>query len=47
MFLKLHTNTQTHKHTNTQTDKQTNRQTDAIKFYGLHTVVGRIKNTMK
>ena len=43
MFLKLHINTQTHKHTNTQTDKQTNRQTDAIKFYGLHTVVGRIK----
>ena len=38
MFLKLQTSTQTDKHT----DKQTNRQTDAIKFYGLHTVVGRI-----
>ena len=42
MFLKLHTNRQTDKHTDRQTDKQTNRQTDAIKFYGLHTVVGRI-----
>ena len=37
------TNRQTDKHTNRQTDKQTNRQTDAIKFYGLHTVVGRIR----
>ena len=42
MFLKLQTNTQTNKHTDKHTDKQTNRQTDAIKFYGLHTVVGRI-----
>ena len=40
MFLKLHT--ETNRQTNRQTDKQTNRQTDAIKFYGLHTVVGRI-----
>ena len=43
MFLKLQTNTQTNKQTDRHTDKQTNRQTDAIKFYGLHTVVGRIK----
>ena len=51
MFLKLHTdkhtNRQTDKHTNRQTDKQTNRQTDAIKFYGLHTVVGRINCLIK
>ena len=42
MFLKLQTNRQTHKQTDRQTDRQTNRQTDAIKFYGIHTVVGRI-----
>ena len=54
MFLKLHsdiqTNIQTNKHTyrqtNRQTDKQTNRQTDTIQFYGLHTVVGRIKSIL-
>ena len=28
--------------TDRQKDKQAERQTDTIKFYGLHTVVGRI-----